>query len=98
MESFSYTLPAAKEVSQRAHTGVVGSGDLEIIIEPGNKNTVEFIVRTASEGFQETWKAVFERFAVHHPIDAKITINDFGATPGVVSLRLAQAVEIANQK
>jgi len=98
MESFSYTYPAAKEVSQRAHTGVVGSGDLEIIIEPGTKKTVEFTVRTASEGFQETWKAVFERFIVHNDINAKITINDFGATPGVVSLRLAQAVEIANQK
>ena len=87
MESFSYTYPAGKVVSQRAHTGVVGSGDLEILIEPGTKKTAEFIVRTASEGFQETWKAVFERFVVHNDIDATIIINDFGATPGVVSLR-----------
>jgi malonate decarboxylase delta subunit len=98
METFSYTYPAGKEVSQRAHTGVVGSGDLEIIIEPATNNTLEFTVRTASEGFQETWQAVFKRFVAQNDINAKVTINDFGATPGVVSLRLAQALEIANQK
>ncbi|WP_442587535.1 malonate decarboxylase subunit delta [Pedobacter sp. AW31-3R] len=98
METFSYTFPAGKEISQRAHTGVVGSGDLEILIEPGNNKTTEFVVRTASEGFESIWKAVFERFISSNDIDAKVTINDFGATPGVVSLRLTQALEIANQK
>ena len=28
-------------------------------------------------------------------IQAKIVINDFGATPGVVALRLAQALEVS---
>jgi malonate decarboxylase delta subunit len=97
MESFSFTTPAKRPVVQRAHIGVVGSGDLEILLEPGNGGTTVFNVRTASEGFQEIWKAVFERFAANYHIDAIITINDFGATPGVVSLRLAQAVEVANQ-
>ncbi|GEN69234.1 MULTISPECIES: malonate decarboxylase subunit delta [Chryseobacterium] len=97
MESFSFTTPAKKSVAKRAHIGVVGSGDLEILLEPGTSGTTIFNVRTASEGFKETWRAVFKRFTVHHDIDAIITINDFGATPGVVSLRLAQAVEISNQ-
>ncbi len=98
MEAFSFKYPAGKKVSQRAHTGVVGSGDLEILLEPGDSNKTEFIVRTASDGFREIWKAVFDRFIVTNDIDAVITINDFGATPGVVSLRLAQTIEIANQK
>jgi malonate decarboxylase delta subunit len=97
MESFSFTTTAKQRVVQRAHVGVVGSGDLEILLEPGSSGTTVFNVRTASEGFQETWKVVFGRFTANHDIDAVITINDFGATPGVVSLRLAQALELANQ-
>ncbi len=77
---------------------MVGSGDLEIIIEPGTEKQTEFRVRTASDGFRETWKAVYERFTALNDITATIIINDVGATPGVVSLRLAQALEIANQK
>ena len=98
MEAFSFTYPAGKKVAQRAHTGVVGSGDLEILLEPGNGNKTEFVVRTASDGFKGIWKAVFDRFTDTNDIDALITINDFGATPGVVSLRLAQTLELANQK
>ena len=98
METFSFNYPAGKQIEQRAHIGVVGSGDLEILIEPTNKKQTEFIIRTASDGFRETWKAVLSRFTAINDIDAKIIINDFGATPGVVSLRLAQALEIANQK
>ena len=98
METFSFNYPAGKQRGQRAHIGVVGSGDLEILIEPTSKKQTEFIIRTASDGFRETWKAVLSRFTAINDIDAKIIINDFGATPGVVSLRLAQAVEIANEK
>ncbi|MCZ4225095.1 malonate decarboxylase subunit delta [Pedobacter rhodius] len=98
MESFSFIYPAGKEIKQRAHTGVVGSGDLEILLEPRTDNHAEFIVRTSSDGFKEIWKAVFERFISLNDISATFIINDFGATPGVVNLRLAQVLEIANQK
>jgi malonate decarboxylase delta subunit len=98
METFSFTYPAGKQIKQRSHIGVVGSGDLEILIEPGIGRQTEFIVRTASDGFRDTWNAVFQRFTALNDIEAKIIINDFGATPGVVSLRLAQALELANQK
>ncbi|MET0638064.1 MAG: malonate decarboxylase subunit delta [Chitinophagaceae bacterium] len=98
MEDFSFTYPAGRKVKQRAHIGVVGSGDMEILLEPGNNNQTEFIVRTASDGFRLLWKAVFDRFVVTNNIDAVIAINDFGSTPGVVGLRLAQAIEIADPK
>jgi malonate decarboxylase delta subunit len=47
-----------------------------------------------SEGVREIWKAVLDRFFDQNDLAAVIEINDFGATPGVVSLRLAQAVEV----
>ena len=98
MESFSFKYPAGKKITQRAHIGVVGSGDLEILLEPVNEMYTVFNVRTSADGFQDIWKAVFERFVALNAITATLTINDFGATPGVVSLRLAQVLEIANQK
>jgi malonate decarboxylase delta subunit len=98
MESFSFSYPAGKAIGQRAHTGVVGSGDMEILIEPGTGGQTEFMVRTASDGFYDMWKSVIDRFMDHHAIDAKVTINDFGATPGVVRLRLAQAMELVNNQ
>lgn len=98
MESFSFIYPAGKKILRRAHIGVVGSGDLEILLEPRSDDHIEFVVRTASDGFHQIWKSVFERFIAQNDISATLTINDFGATPGVVSLRLAQIVEIANQK
>lgn len=96
MESFAFDYPATQTVARRAHVGVVGSGDLEVLLEPTTTGQTHVAVRTATEGFQHTWRAVFERFVAQHPISAAITINDFGATPGVVALRLAQALEIAN--
>ena len=96
MESFAFDYPATQPVARRAHVGVVGSGDLEVLLEPTATGQTHFAVRTATAGFQHTWRAVFERFVAQHPINATLIINDFGATPGVVALRLAQALEIAN--
>lgn len=98
METFSFEYPAGTKLIRRAHTGVVGSGDMEILLEPAKDNKTEFVVRTASDGFKELWKAVFDRFVAANDFAGTVTINDFGATPGVVTLRLAQALEISNQK
>jgi malonate decarboxylase delta subunit len=96
MESFSFDYPASQPVTQRAHVGVVGSGDLEVLLEPTASGHTRFVVRTATAGFRQTWQAVFARFVAQHPLAATFTINDFGATPGVVALRLTQALELAN--
>jgi malonate decarboxylase delta subunit len=50
-------------------------------------------VRTSADGFGEIWEAVLDRFFVRNDLAAAVEINDSGATPGTVSLRLAQAVE-----
>jgi malonate decarboxylase delta subunit len=48
-------------------------------------------------GFQNAWKAVFDRFFSKFDGSARIQINDAGATPGIVLLRLEQAVEALGQ-
>ena len=75
--------------------GVVGSGNLEVLIEPAALNgACEIEVRTAANGFGATWEAVMNDFQARWKLaDTRICINDMGATPAVVSLRLDQAVE-----
>ena len=91
MESFELKFAGTDAVASRAHVGVVGSGDLEVLIEPAAETTVA--VRTSVDGFERIWRATLERFFARNPVAARVEINDFGATPGVVSLRLAQALE-----
>jgi len=77
--------------------GVVSSGNLEVLIEPaalGGACDVE--VHTAALGFGSIWQAVMDDFHARWKLaDVRIAINDMGATPAVVSLRLDQAVESA---
>jgi malonate decarboxylase delta subunit len=51
-------------------------------------------VDTSISGFAATWQAVLRDFAEQRRVgDLLVTINDAGATPSVVALRLAQAAE-----
>ncbi|PTM56855.1 malonate decarboxylase subunit delta [Desmospora activa] len=94
METLSFEYAATKPLKNRAHVGVVGSGDLEVLLEGSEEPKARIVVRTGSEGFGQTWQAVLERFFTIHDVAANVTINDFGATPGVVKLRLEQALEV----
>ncbi len=97
MERFTFEYPASVEPAKRAHVGVVGSGDLEVLLEPAAGHTHSHVdVRTSVEGFGDAWKLVLTRFFARHPIAARIEINDFGATPGLVALRLEQAFEMSS--
>lgn len=75
--------------------GVVSSGNLEVLIEPAVLNggcSIE--IKTAARGFGAIWEAVMTDFHQRWQLaDTRISINDMGATPAVVSLRLDQAVE-----
>jgi malonate decarboxylase delta subunit len=93
MELLKFTYPAARLVAGRAHVGVVGSGDLEILFEPSGDEQTHVTVTTSVEGFATVWKNVLDRFFSHFDGAVAIEINDFGATPGVVTLRLEQAAE-----
>ena len=75
--------------------GVAASGNLEVLVEPAALDgACQVEISTAATGFAAVWRAVlddfFERAA---PADLKFSINDVGATPAVVSLRLDQAIE-----
>src|SRR3954452_20073893 len=76
-------------------TGVVGSGNLEVLVEStdlGGARRIEIL--RAGGGFGPIWQAVLDAFFARHPLaDVRISINDVGATPAVVSLRLDQAIE-----
>jgi malonate decarboxylase delta subunit len=93
METIELSYPATDPIAHAAHVGVVGSGDLEILMTPSPEALAKVRVRTSVDGYGATWKAVLDRFFARHAVAASIEINDFGATPGVVSLRLAQALE-----
>jgi malonate decarboxylase delta subunit len=93
METLNFTYPARGPVARRVHIGVVGSGDLEILLEPSADGAAHVSVTTSVEGFDAVWRNVLDRFFSRFDGAAAIEINDFGATPGVVMLRLEQAAE-----
>jgi malonate decarboxylase delta subunit len=94
MEKLNFHYPhAVLPVSGRAQVGVVGSGDLEILLEPSGQGGARVAIATAVDGHAEVWRAVLDRFFSRYQGAVAIEINDNGATPGVVALRLAQAVE-----
>jgi malonate decarboxylase delta subunit len=93
MEKLIFAYPANQTVPHRAHVGVVGSGDLEVLIEPSIDGNAHVNVTTSVDGYSKTWKLVLDRFFSRYKGAASIEINDFGATPGSVNLRLQQAVE-----
>jgi malonate decarboxylase delta subunit len=95
MERIEFDYPARRQVPRRAHVGVVGSGDLEVLLEPAAGNSSHVLIRTSVDGFRETWKAVLDRFFSRYDGAVRIEINDAGATPGSVQLRLEQAVEVS---
>jgi malonate decarboxylase delta subunit len=93
MEKLNFDYPASQPVRQRAHVGVVGSGDLEVLLEPSFDEMAHVTIRTSVAGFAQIWKREMDRFFSRYQGAAAIEINDFGATPGMVTLRLEQAVE-----
>lgn len=94
METLNFEYDARAPLTRRAHVGVVGSGDLEVLMEPAQGPKSHVRVRTSVEGHGHVWKAVLDRFFAHFEHAALVEINDFGATPGTVSLRLEQAGEL----
>lgn len=99
MQTLNYQFPASAVADHAVHIGVVASGDLEILLEPppvdDPPDSVVVRVRTSVNGFDTIWHDVLERFFTRTPLAGRWELNDFGATPGVVNLRLRQASEAA---
>lgn len=97
METLNYRSKAqqrAKGTRRQAIVGVVASGNLEVLVErilPDGE--CEVAIRAAAEGFGDVWQAVISDFVERRsPGGLKLSINDGGARPDTVALRLAQAV------
>jgi len=99
MQTLTYEFPATRAASRPVHIGVVGSGDLEILLEPPADgqphDSASVRVRTSVDGFDTVWQEVLRRFFASSALAGRWELNDSGATPGVVTLRLRQAAEAA---
>ena len=94
MEKIHLEYPAQQPAPRATHVGVVGSGDLEVLAEPGESGKTVIDIRTSVDGSGPVWTAQLARlFAAGRLPAVKLEINDFGATPGVVQMRIAQALE-----
>ena len=87
--------PAPGEQKQ-ALVGVVTSGNLEVLFErvlPAGQ--CEVTIATPMRGFDDTWRAVVNEFVDRcSPGGLRVSINDGGARPDTVFLRLMQGMEM----
>ncbi|WP_319429894.1 malonate decarboxylase acyl carrier protein [Mycobacterium sp. RTGN5] len=99
MQTLNYHFAAQQAAPRAVHIGVVASGDLEILLQPPTgddpADRITVRVRTSVDGFDTVWHDVLKRFFDRTALAGRWELNDFGATPGVVTLRLRQAVEAA---
>lgn len=79
-----------------AITGVNASGNLEVLVErvlPDRECLVE--VTTAVTGFRGVWETVIRNFFERcSPGGLRFSINDGGARPDTVTLRLMQSMRL----
>lgn len=96
MQTFEYHYRAGAAAAGRTMVGVVSSGDLEVLLEPGAAGHSTVRVTTSVNGYGAVWQAQLDRLFQGGLVGAdgpavRLEINDFGATPGVVGMRIAQA-------
>jgi malonate decarboxylase acyl carrier protein len=83
-----------------SHTGIVGSGDMEVLLRRVDLNGgVRVKVVTPVHGFDDIWEKILEKFIRESNLaDTSIEINDNNSTPFIVGLRLKQALIEAREK
>ncbi len=99
MDTLAFHYETARTLGGSLHqalVGVVASGNLEILaerVETPGACAVE--IATAAEGFGEIWSLVVRDFVERaSPGGVRFSINDGGARPDTVMLRLMQAVRV----
>lgn len=103
METFQVKAKVGQRAAgerKEAILGVNASGNLEVLTErvlPDDEALVE--VTTSVSGFRTIWEAVIEDFfSRSSPGGLRFSINDGGARPDTVSLRLLQSVRLMEIK
>src|SRR5271166_607236 len=102
MENLTFRHNAKKPAGgakRQAIVGVVASGNLEVLVErvlPESDCVVD--IATAAHGFGEVWSAVVADFVERYsPGGLRMSINDGGARPDTVALRLAQGQKMIEE-
>ena len=95
LETLEYTFTGqrAPGIVAPVLVGVVGSGNLEVLLEPLPGAECQVHIETSARGFGAIWQAVMRDFHQRHGLaGVRVSVHDMGATPAVVGLRLDQAV------
>jgi malonate decarboxylase delta subunit len=95
--SFEFDLqPAAGGTALQAIVGIVASGNLEVLLQRTLPSQLcSFEIATPVTGFEDTWRAVLGDFIARRETGGlRFSINDCGARPDVVALRLAQGLRL----
>lgn len=98
--NFEFKVDNPKSIAKEwSHLGVVGSGDMEVLMEQQDlAGATKIKVVTPVTGFDKVWGMVLEKFVNESGLgDVYLEINDNNATPIIVSLRLRQALAEANK-
>lgn len=99
MERFILKQKAGQVLPCDVLAGVVGSGDLEVLYHPSEDSGLTIDIETSVNGQKQVWEHIFSRLAAQRELPSgRIEIHDFGATPGVIRLRLEQAFQKAQKK
>lgn len=79
-----------------AIVGVVASGNLEVLLERATQPDIcDVRIETSVAGFTAIWRAVIDDFVTQNTTGGlRISINDSGARPDTVSLRLLQGLSM----
>lgn len=96
MENLHFEFTAsttAAPLTRQVLAGVVGSGDLEVLIE-AHPTLINVTICTSVNGMTTIWQALMQRlFGMATLPPMHIELNDFGASPGVARLRIEQALD-----
>lgn len=86
-------LPGARA---QAIAGVVASGNLEVLLERVlPPDACEVVVETPVRGYGDVWTAVVADFVERaQPGGVRVSVNDGGARPDTVMLRLLQGARL----
>ncbi len=103
MERLSFqfnSLRPAAGTRALALVGVVASGNLEVLLErTAQPDCCTIDIATAMRGFADLWRAVLGDFVARRNAGGlRISINDAGARPDTVMLRLSQGARLMERE
>lgn len=96
MQQIKFFFQGTEQIFKSVRVGNVGSGDLEVILLPNSGKNTQVSINTSVNNRQQLWSDILTKHLTKSFI-MDVIINDFAATPGVISLRIQQALEQITQ-